>query len=154
MSDRSLSVNYEGRLVDLNITGMFNTGKATISFGSVTTKVAGVHKLAQKYLLELFTVLGSQPDYPDYGTKLIATLLGGNLQSVAHVTHVFNIASWKVVKKLRREQKGEADIPSDEQMNTVTLQKVTVLNDEIRFSAKLFTRAGQTLDLILPVAGI
>jgi len=80
------------------------------------------------------TEQGSQPDYPDFGTKLMSTLNNRNLSlNKADLYPIFNSAAYKVISEFRDYQAKNSGIPTDEQLNTAYLSDIIVSNDSVSF---------------------
>jgi hypothetical protein len=67
---------------------------------------------------------------------------------------VFYTKNWQIVKEFRAYQANNTDLPSDEQLNVVNLNKITVdpdMPDTVTFSLKLTTVAGTSVTVLLPL---
>jgi hypothetical protein len=148
--------DYTGRARDLNISlaGAVPTEAPepmSLAFGKVSSFVAGVAKLVQRYTVLLLTPQGSQPGYPDFGTGLPARLMSANLTTVGDLTHAFNFANAWVVSTIRTEQARAVERPLDEQLDTAVLEGITVRGSSLELRINIFTLAGETYDFLLPI---
>lgn len=152
----SVSSNYSGRLKDLCIADGIkgNTDKVqpmSLTFGKLSSYCAGVQKLVQRYAIMLMTKLGSQKDYPDFGTDFITNLNSGRNVSGQDFSYTFNFASWDVIKEMKTYQVANPEMPLDEQINTATLENYNVVKDAVQLNVRLTTMAGTNIQFIMPL---
>lgn len=149
------TTNYSGRKVDIHIFQGVNVNKLspiTPSFGKISNFCSGIQKLIQRYAISLMTELGSQPDYPTFGTKLMSTLNNRNLSfNKADIYPIFNSASYKVVSEFRDYQAKNSGIPTDEQLNTAYLSDIIITNDSVSFKVTIIPVSGDTTEFLIPL---
>ena len=92
------TTDYTNRTVDILILGGVNpliSGPQTdtLTFGSPSQYVTGVQKLIQRYAIFLFTALGTQSNYPDFGTAFYSSVANSSYLTINTVTHIFNYES-------------------------------------------------------------
>lgn len=152
-----ITTDYTGRTKDINIFPAINPTivgpqKVNPSFGNVSSYCAGVQKLVQRYAVALLTVQGSQPNYPNFGTALLKTLMVSSLTTQSDLSHAFNFANAIVVSQFRNYQKDAVEVPLDEQLDTATLLSVTVSPGyDVTYRIAIYTNAGTTYDFLLPI---
>lgn len=150
------STDYTGRQLDVNIAYKINPNFAgpqevNLRFGTVSTYCAGVQKLVNRYIIALFTALGSQPNYATFGTNFLPSLIGKNMVTALDAKHTFNLASWSVVQLFRNYQKENPGLPTDEQINTASLADLTVTETGLTFRVNLLTLAGEKVQFLVPL---
>jgi hypothetical protein len=121
-----------------------------LSFGKVSGYCTGVQKLVQRYIILLNTVLGSQPDFKQFGTELHSSLLSGKLSNPVEFQHTFNFANWSAVSTIKAWQLNNT-APLDEQLSTTTLVKFAIAGDSISAEIKLTTMAGEDIVFVMPL---
>lgn len=150
-----VSTDYSTRKKDLHIfQGVDPNKPARIdpAFGRISNYCAGVQKLVQRYAISLLTEIGSQENYPDFGTDLISSLINSsNLINKADVTHIFNFANMKVITTFRDYQRENADMPEDEQIDTAVLNDIVVANNMISLLIQIYPVSGSTTQFLLPL---
>jgi len=149
------TTNYSGRTKDVLISGALDATNnqlqpVALSFGRVSGYCAGVQKLVQRYIILLNTVIGSQPDFPTFGTELHAALLSGRLSNPVEFQHTFNFANWSAVNTIKSWQTNH-ELPLDEQLSTATLLKFAVKGDTLTAEVKLTTMAGEDVVFVVPL---
>ena len=117
MAATTKTTDYTGRKVDiLALDGAFNDGvfPLTQSIYSPSSKVcAGIQKLAQRWLIEFLTALGSIPYLADRGTDFIYKVRSGRIRTELDARLAFSFAKEKVALNLRREDVA-GSFPDDE----------------------------------------
>ena len=141
----NLTTDYTGRQKDLHISWGIDPAYAgpklvTYSFGKVSACIAGVQKLAQRYLISLFN------------TGLIRQLQSARGSNIQEATHIFNFANWAVLKEFRAYQNDHPTIPADEQIATAQLTDISVSAGRLRLNVELHTKAGRNIPIVLPIA--
>lgn len=151
----NITTDASGRTRDVSIfRGINPKGSAVITptFGLVSQFCVGIQKLVQRYGIALFTIIGSQRDYPAFGTNFLSTLqTSNNILNQVNVQHIFNFANFEVVQSFRAYQATQTDLPLDEQLSTATLINFSAVGDTVSFNVQLTTMAGDTVDLVLPL---
>lgn len=115
---------YADRQIDYLVV---NTGEAPpvgapeVSLDLFTgTAVAGVRKLAQRWLLEFLTPLGSMSKMRFRGTRFMIDALAGKYRSGLSVTHSFAEANMLIQKNLQEEE--DDTMPDDERFGSAVLE--------------------------------
>ncbi len=155
MAIRNIVNDYTSRKKDINlaykVNGTAGQKPMDLRFGEISSYVAGIQKLIQRYAVCLFTNVGSQTDYPEFGTDFISQIQGCNLRSKQDYKHIFNQANWKVISEFRKYQNANPDQPKDEQLSTATLVSFSSLGGSLTFRVKLISLAGEIVDFLLPL---
>lgn len=111
----------------------------------------GVQKLAQRWVLEFLTALGSMPFHMQTrGTDFVTQLQQGRLRTEYDVQSQFSFAELQIRQNLHNED--TADMPLDEQLARAELTELTISNLGIQLSITVVSRAGTSRAVILPIA--
>ncbi len=131
MAITGVTTNYSNRQKDVNI--FFGTNPYTdvitpvkVEIGKISSFVAGIQKLIQRYAISLLTDIGSQTNFAEFGTDLLQNLSSGSLVGIADLRHKFNFANRKVVNVFLAYQTANPSLPDDEKILSVTLQNVVL----------------------------
>lgn len=155
MAISGTTTDYTGRKKDINIFQGVNAPNTTVidlAFGDVSNFCAGIQKLVQRYAITLLTELGSQGDFPDFGSNLMTRLHNSALNlNIADVNGLFNLANVKVVRSFRRYQSLNPSTFPDEELNTAYLQGVDVSTDRVALKIKLVSQAGEVVVFVVPL---
>lgn len=150
-----VSTDYSGRLKDMHIFQGVNPSETAIirpSFGKISNYCTGVQKLVQRYAISLLTELGSQSNYPIFGSDLIATLSGAtNAISLPDFYHLFNFANASVVQTFKDYQRVQSGLPDDEKLVSATLLSVNVVNNRVSLRIQIKTANNSAFPFILPL---
>ena len=116
MPIQNLTTDYTGRTRDVCIiqgASLLGTKtNITLAFGTVSSFCAGVQKLIQRYMISILTALGSQIDYPTYGTSLFVNIMGANNNPGAiQAQNTFNFANASVIDAFRAYQSSNSGLP-------------------------------------------
>lgn len=145
MAISTTSIDYTGRTLDMYICTSPNlitsvSPKVFYSFGQPTRYIAGVQKLIQRYVVGLMN-----SGFPE-------EIIASSSDNIQKASHVFNLYSWDVINEFRVYQSTQTGQPTDEQLQTVQLDSVTVVGQTVNFSATLRTVAGDVVQFILPLS--
>lgn len=155
MAITGTTTNYSGRKVDIHIFQGVNPDKlaaVTPSFGNISNFCSGIQKLIQRFAIALLTDLGSQKDYPEFGTTLMRTLNNRNLLfNKADLFPIFNFASYKVISEFKDYQAKNSDIPADEKLNTAYLSDIIIANDSVSFKVTIIPVSGNATEFLIPL---
>jgi len=123
-----------------------------VSFGKNGQFCAGLQKIIQKYTIILLTELGSQPNYPTFGTDFLNVLQGGfsPIDSL-RASQIFNLASYVAVNALKTYQASRDDIPDDERIVSATLTNISLYNGSVAFDVAIATEAGSAMNFLIPL---
>lgn len=152
-----ISTDYTGRTKDISI---FQSPDALISgtqdiapsFGGRAKFCSGVQKLIQRYGIILLSNLGSQPNYPEFGTAFISTITAGisPVDKLAAV-QIFSLASYNTVLILRNYQAVHPELPSDECISRAELDNINLYSSYVAFDVKIYTEAGTSVKFLVPL---
>ena len=154
MAIKSLTTNYVGRTKDISINRGINprllpVQPVNLAFGRVSQFCTGVQKLVQRYMISFLTALGSQEDFPTFGTSFLLRLNQGGV-TTSDIQHLFNFANMSVGKTFKDYDKLNT-VPLDEQLYSASLVSVNVTASSVSLSIKLVCMAGETVDFVLPL---
>jgi hypothetical protein len=110
--------------------------------------VTGIAKLAQLVLIELQTELGSCADDPTRGSTFFTKLRQGYIYTETSLKQEFAFAAGYVVDRLKLSQ--TADTPLEEQLTSLELTGVTLIQGQVIFSMTMTSAAGTAHAIILP----
>jgi len=145
------STDYSNRTLDMYISTAPNLLTSIspfiyYSFGTPTKYIAGVEKLAQRFIIALMN------------SGFVEAVLASNQSNMQQAEHVFNLYSWDVISEFRTYQ-NENSGPSDERLLTVQLIGASTSpapngmpGVSLNFQTQLLTEAGNTVQFLLPVA--
>jgi hypothetical protein len=145
------TTDYSGRLKDIHVSGPLNPLQSgqqnvTYKFGRTSQYIAGPQKLVQRFLIKLIN------------SGFVERLIGSTTSNIRIARELFNQYKGQIVFEFRTYQDSQPknSIPLDEQLDTVELINLDVFsqystNDSIKFSAKLLTRAGDNITILLPL---
>ena len=114
--------------------------------GQVTT---GIQKLAQRWLLEFLTEVGSMPGLPTRGTNFMTLVRQGRLRSESAVLAAFTFAAYDARVNLRKEE--DDTWPDDERIAEATVESIAFLPGYAQIRLKIISRAGTARAIILPI---
>jgi hypothetical protein len=159
MSTQTGSVkDYVGRKIDILAFQGAEVGKETqLSMvlaaegegGLITT---GIQKLAQRFLLEFLTELGSLPYDTGRGTSFMTELRLGRIRTTIEAEQEFFLATDLARINLVNEE--PADMPDDEKFAAVVLQDpggLVIAGDKLTLRMILTSVAGDSRPIILPL---
>ncbi len=147
---------YQGRTIDIltyqdsatsHPTRMIPVLAAQNQSGQICT---GIRKLAQRFLIEFLTARGSMPYQPLRGTVFMVKASQGYLRTVADVRSAFAEAMIDMYENLTKAELGTE--PDDERYAGAELTAVTAQLGSISLSINLYSKAGTTRTVILPIS--
>lgn len=155
MAIKNITTNYTGRKIDLHIMqGVNAPGSSTInlSFGKISNYCAGVQKLIQRYTIMLLTELGSQEQFPTFGSNLITKLTStSNNYNRSDLYALFALANLKVCNDIFDYQINNP-LPEDEQLSNATLEEIISTTDGgVAMRVKIVTRVVGAVDFLIPL---
>jgi hypothetical protein len=149
-------VDYQNRLVDMLIfhnagIGQFQlTDMALVPEGTNGFLTSGIAKLAQRFLLELFTEQGSIPGDPLRGTTFMTELRLGRVRTTVAAEQAFAFALDQA--KLRLQLEEDANAPLDEKYGRVELISIIIAPaDKLTLQMRLTSAAGEGVTLLFPL---
>lgn len=110
----------------------------------------GVQKLAQRWLLEFMTELGSMPGLPERGCEFMTYVRQGRLRTQIEVQALFSAAELDVRRNLQREE--YAGMPDDERLIDAELLSSAILPGYLQIRVKINNVLGDTREIIVPVS--
>jgi hypothetical protein len=153
----SITSNYIDRKKDISIFQYPNAlaiGEQTVApkFGKISRYCTGVQKLIQNYAVMLLTNIGSQPNYPTFGTNLMGKLNAGisPVDKLA-ASQLFELASYETVSALKSYQHYRTDIPDDELIVDATLTDIALQGGFAAFEVTITTQAGDAVEFVVPL---
>jgi len=121
-------------------------------FGKTSRFCSGTQKLIQRYAILMLTNVGSQENYPTFGSNFLWPLLAGiSPSSKLEAVQIFALANYAAVTAIKNYQIENDDIPLDEQLDHTELVDLVVQGDSAAFSVKLTTLAGNLTNFLLPL---
>ena len=155
------TMDYTGRTVDLEV---FQTEavpaerlrlELTAASSGKHRRVAGVQKLVQRYLLTLLTSKGSVRYMPERGTKFMAYVAGGLLQSRTDIVQYFAFSDSDAAAQLKSQdasQEGQG-LPADEKYSRSYLMDYLIDPAAARLYLKvrLLSQADTAYTFVIPV---
>jgi hypothetical protein len=155
MAINGTSTDYTGRTRDMHIfqgVDPYATKTVVPEFGKISNFCTGIQKLVQRYTICLLTEMGSQENFPAFGTTLLTTLNNRSLSLNKNDLYpIFNIASAKVIKEFRQFQAKNPGIPDDEKLNTALLEDIIVTNDQVQLNVKIYPISQDAVKFVIPL---
>jgi len=154
MAISKITTDYSDRKKDLHIFQGVNpkgTAAITPSFGKISNYCTGIQKLIQRYAICLLTSLGSQPNYPEFGTRLVnQTFNSSLLVNQVDFVLIFGIANTAVIKMFKEFQRNNA-APPDEQLASARLKGISVQNGGLVLEITIYPMQSTPVNFILPL---
>lgn len=148
--------DYTGRKYDyLSFRGVKPTSATKLDLELFTPEnngqiCVGIQKLAQRWLLEFLTALGSMPGRPTRGSTFIAQVKRGQLFNQIDVSAAFASDEIDIRNNLRNEE--YAGMPDDEKIDNAQLLSSASLPGYLQLYVKITSRAGTSREIILPIS--
>jgi hypothetical protein len=150
--------DYTGRKVDiLAFDGAYTDGTFKMTQGlygesqSSGKVCAGIQKLAQRWLIEFLTPLGSVPYLPARGCNFINQSRSGRLRTEADAFTAFTFARDKVAFNLRLEDNA-GTYPDDEKYSGVELLALKLeIGSKLSLSVRIDSLAGVSRVFVVPL---
>lgn len=146
---------YIGRSVDLLLyDGMQVTGDtllipSLVQPGYSGAEIAGIQKLAQRFLVELFTELGTLTYLPTRGCAFMLDAHQGRWRTEADVELSFYSSLVNIRRNLVQEE--STSDPDDERFANATLTSVTVNADRVVIQLYITSLAGTSREVLFPL---
>lgn len=151
----TLTTNYGNRTKDIHIFQGVDPTKGTSivtpSFGKISQFCTGIQKLIQRYTICLLTNIGSQVNYPTFGTDLLQRLRTSNHVSKLDFVGIFNFANMDVIEQFREYQRAQTGIPEDEQLDTAILENISVTAGAVSLRIKLYPVQREPVEFVIPL---
>jgi hypothetical protein len=147
--------DYAGRKYDFlalqNVNAVKESKLGLTLFDDAGTSAicVGAQKLAQRWLLEFLTELGSMPGLPTRGTDFMTRVRTGRLRTQLDMTAAFNFAAYAARINLNQEE--DDTWPADERLADAKLLSVAFLPGYANMKIAIYSRAGTSRSIILPI---
>ncbi len=112
--------------------------------------ITGSEKLAQRFILELLTMQGSQPFATSRGCSFLSNAIGGNAISEFDLITTFNLALTQIQTNIQSEE--AATDPDNERFENAVITRLEVDQTRIMMSCTLYSRAGVANFLKIPLS--
>lgn len=151
----AITLQYRNRQVDLSaFTGWqagqrVELGQSLAAPGNSGQAIAGILKLIQRFVLELFTETGSLIYLPTRGSDFVTKARQGRLRTHLDVRQAFLSAATLVRRALQQEE-VETD-PADERLASLELISAVVTGDQVKLQVQLTSRAGTRRTFLAPL---
>lgn len=147
--------NYSGRKVDiLALDGAFNDSVFPMEqtlYSNGSKVCSGIQKLAQRWLIEFLTPLGSIPYLPNRGSNFIYKVRSGRIRTELDARLAFNFARDSVAVNLKRED-VEGKYPEDEQYKDAVLLAIQVMmGRSLNMSVRIDSVADASRVFVVPL---
>ena len=148
--------DYVGRTTDLMaFQGVSEEGEVLLSQDLVTDTrggllCTGAQKMAQQWLMEFLTEIGTVLYLPDKGCDFMSLVRQGQLRSTLDAQQAFATANQQAQRNMANDVK--ASTPDDEILALVELLDVAVDGDTLKLYVRLTSRAADAAPLILPIS--
>lgn len=151
----STVADYVNRTVDLlafqngQAGGTSLTDQQLAGPGERGEVIAGIAKLAQRWLVEFLTIAGSVRALPLRGSRFISDMRTGAIRTILDAEQSFELASKQVARNLIGEE--EEGIPDDEAYAGVRLENITIGGDTLTVEVTLTSKAGTQVTVLTPI---
>jgi hypothetical protein len=149
--------DYSGRKVDISILRTpqptaVGSHPVSLAFGKNAQLCAGVQKLVQRYAIILLSNIGSQTEYPNFGTRFLLTLQQGlSPVDALRARQIFSLANYTASNIIKNYQITATDLPQDEQLDSSSLIDIVLYAGSASFSVQITTLAGDVIDFLIPL---
>jgi hypothetical protein len=154
MAINNITTDYSNRKIDLHIfqgVSAPNASDITPSFGKISNFCTGVQKLVQRYTIALLTELGSQENFPDFGSTLITALTSSsNLYNRVDLYPIFNKANTKVLRDFAAYDRT-VSMPVDERLAGARLIEIKSINGGVSMAVQIETYSEDPVTFIIPL---
>ena len=147
--------DYKDRTIDVAAYQGWEEGadkqvtQALVLPGNPGAAIAGIEKLAQRFLIELFTEQGTLVYLPERGTTFMTEARIGAWRTPGDVQSSFGTASIQLLNNLKSEE--SATDPADERYESSQLLSVSILGADVTMSVKITSAAGTSRVVLLPL---
>jgi hypothetical protein len=138
------STDYSGRTKDLFISqgvdpNAVGAKKIEYNFGAVSSYIAGIQKLIQRYIILLFN------------NNLKRELERVRYENPQEASHIFNFVNWKALQIIRTYQNEHPDTPEDEQLAGAELLSISGIEGTVTLNVRLVPVSGDATVFLLPI---
>lgn len=147
--------DYKNRTIDVSAyQGWEDEAKkeveqALVTPGNPGTAIAGIEKLAQRFLIELLTEQGTLTYLPSRGTTFMTEARIGAWRTPGDVQSSFGTASVQLTDNLKSEE--SVDDPADEKYESSKLLSVSLIGTDVTMSLQVTSAAGTSRTVLLPL---
>jgi hypothetical protein len=138
---------YVDRTVDVAIVGGGTTSLFQGERGGLVC--TGVVKLAQAWLIEFLTPVGSIPSQPQRGSVFVPDLTTGFVRTLAEARESFIVAEQQVRTTLQNQD--DRDTPDDESLLRVDLLGLAWQPGKVSVTVDIWSRAENSRQVIVPI---
>jgi hypothetical protein len=145
------TTNYSNRLVDLSIFPSKVGDRPTLlGIRPTPLVITGKLKASQNYLKTLLADIGERKEDPYFGSQLYSSFKTTNISFPVQIQQIFSSQNLLVLKYIKERYNDQT--PLDEKISTVELINYAIQpGGQIILEMKLYTEAGETADIHLPV---
>jgi len=136
-------------LQNVNTARETKLGLALYSEDTAGKLCVGIQKLAQRWLLEFLTEIGSMPGLPTRGSAFMTSVRRGILRTQLDVTQSFSDAALRIRSTLQAEE--YAGMPDDERLDDAELVSVSILPGYLNINVMVNSVAGDGRAVIIPI---
>jgi len=109
----------------------------------------GIQKLAQRWVLEFLTEVGSLRGREERGSSFMGAIRTRTLRTAQDVIFAFQAANLEIERQLKNEE--YADMPDDERFSAAELRNVTFYPGYMALNVMIESVAGDARAAILPI---
>jgi hypothetical protein len=113
--------------------------------------ISGVGKLAQQFVLRLFTPIGGQAYEPREGSQFMLDVTAGRIRTAEQARRSFAISREEIISQFARDQELWPQIPDDERLAEIELVAASVVQDSVFLVVRIVSVAGQATAVTLPI---
>ena len=111
--------------------------------------VAGIQKLAQRFLVLLLTESGSVAHFPNKGCEFLTDARTGEFQAPLDIFTSFSSALVDIERQLRAAE--DVTDPDDERFESAEVLRVTLSNSSASIRVQVNSRAGSNYTFLTPI---
>ena len=141
---------------DIYVEGVFTEnfeGVMTFRLGDVSSKVVGLIKLSQEFLITLLTTRGSDMFEPNKGTAL-AELPGSNFYDISEVEIVCRESVISAARQVQDAQRKFLPSIPEEVLRSAELLSINSIGDEVQPRILVVSEAGHFAKVGLPAINV
>lgn len=131
---------------------LYPAGMTLFSGGNSSQACTGIVKLAQRWLMEFLTELGSQTNTPTRGCLFMTLFRNGQLQTESAVTAQFIFCSVGISNNLQSD--NTAATPADEILDSASLDTIVIQPGNLQLAITITSAAGNSVQLYAPIGAV
>lgn len=149
-------IDYKDRVYDvMAFQDVKRFGDAPLTMALFDAKTGGTigtgsQKLAQRWILEFLTEVGSMPGLPNRGTEFMTRVRQGRIRTYNDVSSNFIFS--ELSARLNLQQEEADDWPLEERISSAELVSVEFAPGYANLKVELISLAGDARQVILPIA--